>query len=62
VSQLPGSFRRLREYSYMKVLEEKNNSRLGQLRRNFNQIIEHPEIFGPAIVKRAEKILDDYFL
>ena len=62
VSALPGSFRKLREYSYKPVLKEKNYKRLGQLRRNFKQIIDHPEIFGWAIVERAEKILDDHFL
>jgi hypothetical protein len=61
VSQLPGSFRKLREYSYKPVLKEKNYKRLGQLKRNFKQIIDHSEIFGPSIVERAEKILDDHF-
>jgi hypothetical protein len=59
VSQLPGSFRKLREYSYKKVLEETNNHKLGQLRRPLNQIIEHPEVFGTPIVIRARQILED---
>ena len=62
VSRLPGTFRKLKGYSYKKVLEEQKDSKLGQLKPHFRQIIGHPEIFGPAIVERAQKILDDYFL
>ena len=62
VSRLPGTFRKLKGYSYKKVLEEQKDSKLGQLKPHFRQIIGHPEIFGPAIVKRAQRILDDYFL
>ena len=62
VSRLPGNFRKLKGYSYKEVLEERNDAKLGQLKPHFRQIIGHPEIFGPAIVKRAQRILDDHFL
>ena len=62
VSRLPGNFRKLKGYSYKEVLEEKNDAKLGQLKPHFRQIIRHPEIFGPAIIKRAQRILDDHFL
>ena len=61
-SNLPTNFRKLKGYSYKEVLEERNDAKLGQLKPHFRQIIGNPEIFGPAIVKRAQRILDDYFL
>jgi hypothetical protein len=62
VSRLPTSFRRQREFSYKKIWEDKNYHKLGQLRRPFNQIIDHPEIFGKGIAVRARQILEDKIL
>jgi hypothetical protein len=61
-ARLPRNFRKLKGYSYKEVLEERNDAKLGQLKPHFRQIIGNPEIFGPAIVKRAQRILDDHFL
>ena len=62
MSQVPGTFRKLKGYSYMKILNGGSYSQLGQLKPHFRQIIDHPEIFGEAIAKKARKIFDEYFI
>ncbi len=62
MTQVPGTFRKLRGYSYMEIIRERSDGKMGQLKPHFRQIIDHPEIFGEAIAKRARKLLDDYLL
>jgi hypothetical protein len=62
LTHVPGTFRNLRKYSYMKVLNNGNDAERGQLKPQFRQIIDNPDIFGEALVKKARKLLDDYFI
>jgi hypothetical protein len=63
VAQLPGTFKKLKGYSYKTNLtdDEKNKGKKGQLRPHFRQIADHPEVFGEAIAGRARDILAEHF-
>lgn len=62
VTRLPGTFKKLKGFSYRAVLDSRNDSRIGQLKINFRQIIENPDVFGEKIVEKAKKIAEDYFV
>jgi hypothetical protein len=62
VTELPSTFRKLKGYSYQDIFDEHNESKTGQLRPHFRQIVENPQIFGEEIVKAALRIMDIYFL
>jgi hypothetical protein len=60
--RVPGTFRKLKGYSYKSIFRERNDNKTGQLKPHFRQIIEHPEIFGEAVVEKAREIVHDYFV
>lgn len=61
VRQLPGTFSKLKGYSYKRVLKDKNISKKGQLKPCLRQIIDHPEVFGDAVSQQAQQLLDANF-
>jgi hypothetical protein len=61
VGQLPGTFEKFKRFDYRDVLKGANESKKGQLRPCFQQIMEHPEVFGRAISTRAGQIFEKYF-
>jgi hypothetical protein len=61
VKQLPGTFRKLKGYSYKKALTGRNVAKKGQLRPFFRQIAGHSEVFGEVIAGRAREILAEHF-
>lgn len=61
VRRLPGTFSKLKGYSYKRVLKDKNTSKKGQLKPCFRQIIDHPEVFGNDISQRAQQLFSEHF-
>jgi hypothetical protein len=61
IQKLPGTFSKLKGYSYKRVLEGKNTSKKGQIRPCLRQIIDHPSIFGEDISHHALQLLDRHF-
>lgn len=62
VVRLPGTFNKLKGYSYKKVLTGRNTAqKKGQLKPHFRQIADNPPIFGEALVGRAREILAEHF-
>ena len=61
IQKLPGTFSKLKGYSYKKVLEGKNTSKKGQIRPCLRQIIEHPFLFGEDISDYALQLLHKHF-
>jgi hypothetical protein len=63
VAQLPGTFDKLKGYTYKNILtwDNKNKGKKGQLRPHFRQIADHPEVFSEAIAGRARDILAEHF-
>jgi hypothetical protein len=57
VERLPGTFDKLKGYTYKSVLTGRNDAKKGQLKPHFRQIIENPQVFGEAIAARARLIL-----
>lgn len=52
---------KLKRFDYMKALKEKTASRKGQLRRQLEQIVSNPSVFGEDIAKYAEGLIKQYF-
>jgi hypothetical protein len=61
VTKLPGTFDELTGYKYKDILNGENPQPKAQLKQNFQQIVEHPEIFGKAIADRAAEIMDEHY-
>jgi hypothetical protein len=62
MTHVPETFKDLRKYSYMEVINNGSDAERGQLKPQLRQIVKNPNIFGEAIAKRARKLLDDYLL
>jgi|SRR5579872_5447376 len=61
IEDLPGTFEKLKGYSYKAILNGQSAPRKGQLRPPLRQIVEHPEIFGSKVAARAKEILQKSF-
>lgn len=49
------------QFDYKKVLNNPANKGRGQLKRQFEQIINNPEVFNKDVDKRAKEIYDKHF-
>jgi hypothetical protein len=61
VAQLPGTFDKLKAYTYKKILTSGKKGPIGQLKPHFRQIADNPQVFGEAIAGRAREILAEHF-
>jgi hypothetical protein len=61
VQHLPGTFEKFKRFDYTQILKGTNESKKGQLRPCFRQMMEHPEVFGSAVASRAGHIFEKYF-
>jgi hypothetical protein len=61
VEKLPGTFDKLKGYTYKSILTGRNDAKKGQLKPHFRQIVKNPEVFGEGIAAQAGKILAKHF-
>jgi hypothetical protein len=61
VGQLPGTFDKLKGYTYKGILTGRHTAKKGQLKPHFRQIADNPQVFGEAISGRAREILATHF-
>jgi len=61
VANLPDNIHKHKNFDYKEVLKEITETRKGQLRRQFEQIVNNPSMFGEKIVQQVEDLLKKHF-
>lgn len=61
VDSIPDNLSKYKNFDYRSVLKEKTEGRRGQLRRQLEQIIRNPHIFGEKVNINVEELLKAHF-